>query len=200
MTYIDHFVAALQFYFELNPSEKSGPDFDRLRQSFLQNQLPPVAPAFRNTKRFAAHLADEIVRTFPGDLAHSCHAASSGFLQSWYASQPPEIIGTFAITIGSVRFQGHPVFEATRSSVAEVINCGHQPNTTLPVHVWLTLDDLTVLDLTIVSTLIASGDLPANASRILFWREDQPSEFSFEPILVDNLFFERVDSGEYSWK
>jgi len=30
---------------------------------------------------------------------------------------------------------------------------------------------------------------------ILVWREDVPSDFDFEPILVDNNFFYRVDEA-----
>ena len=57
------------------------------------------------------------------------------------------------------------------------------------------MDDLTVIDLSIVPTLVKYGHLPADTSPVLFWRENAAGDFSFEPLLVDNLFFERIDSG-----
>ena len=199
MAYFDQFISALHYYFELNPSE-TAPDFDRLRQHFIRSQSPLLAPSFDETKQFTAWIADRFVGRYPGELAHACHAASAGFMKSWELSRPVDLHGTLAITIGSVRFRGRPVFETTRDEVAKLVHAGRQSGNDVPVHVWLTLDDLTVIDLTLISTLIMSGDLPADAPPVLFWREDCPSEFSFEPVLVDNLFFERIDTGDYAWR
>lgn len=198
MPYLDQFIAALRFYFDLNPDEHALPDFDRLKQHFLQNQSPQCAPAIASTKAFLARLAAGFVEHYPGDIAHACHAASAGFLRSWEASRPAGLPGTVALTVGSVRFKGESMFDTTRSAIAELIQAGRAPETDLPVHVWLTLDDLTVIDLTIVPTLIKYGQLPTSTPPVLFWREDAAGDFDFEPLLVDNLFFERIDSGAFT--
>lgn len=106
--------------------------------------------------------------------------------------------GTLSLTVGSVRFKGEPVFETTRAAIAGLIAAGGAPAIDLPVHVWLTLDDLTVIDLSIVPTLVKYGSLPADTPPVLFWREDAAGDFAFEPLLVDNLFFERIDSGSFT--
>lgn len=198
MSYLDQFVSALRFYFELNPAEAAPRDVEGLRQHFLRQQSPSQVPSMAITKKYLAMLAAAFVEGYPGDIAHACHAASAGFLRSWNASRPPGLPGTLSLTVGSVRFKGEPVFETTRAAIAGVIAAGPAPATDLPVHVWLTLDDLTVIDLSIVPTLTGHGLLPAGTPPVLFWREEDAGDFSFEPLLVDNLFFERIDSGLYT--
>lgn len=198
MSYLDQFVSALRFYFELNPAEAAPRDFEGLRQHFLHQQSPAQVPSMANTRKFLSLLAERFVEGYPGDIAHACHAASAGFLYSWNASRLPELPGTLSLTVGSVRFKGKPVFETTRAAIAGLIAAGRAPAIDLPVHVWLTLDDLTVIDLSIVPTLITYGHLPANTPPVLFWCEDAADDFAFEPLLVDNLFFQRIDSGSFT--
>lgn len=195
MSYLDQFISALRFYVELNPAEPAPCDFNDLRQYFLHQQSPAQVPSMANTRKFLTLLAERFVEGYPGDIAHACHAASAGFLHSWHASRLP---GTLSLTVGSVHFKGEPVFETTRVAIAELIAAGRAPKVDLPVHVWLTLDDLTVIDLSIVPTLVKCGHLPADTPPVLFWRENAAGDFSFKPLLVDNLFFERIDSGLFT--
>jgi len=198
MSYLDQFVSALRFYFDLNPDEDVRPDFNRLQRHFQQARSANPASSHAITKAFLARLADRFVDGYPGDIAHACHAASAGFLASWGASRPPGLPGTLSITVGSVRFKGRHVFQTTRNAIAQLIDAGRAPGADLPVHVWLTLDDMTVIDLSIVATLIKYGELSAGAPPVLFWRDDAPGDFVFEPLLVDNLFFQRIDSGAFT--
>jgi hypothetical protein len=198
MSYLDQFVSALRFYFELNPAEPAPCDFDDLRQHFLHQQSSAQAPSMANTRKFLTLLAERFVEGYPGDIAHACHAASAGFLHSWNASRLPGLPGTLSLTVGSVYFKGEPVFETTRAAIAGLIAAGRAPAIDLPVHVWLTLDDLTVIDLSIVPTLVKYGRLPADTPPVLFWRENAAGAFVFDPLLVDNLFFERIDSGSFT--
>ncbi|WP_312165390.1 hypothetical protein [Massilia timonae] len=198
MAYLDQFISALRFYFDLYPTEASRPDFGRLQQHFQQNQSPLLAPLYEGTRAFTAHLAEQFVAGYPGEIAHACHAASAGFLKSWELSRPDGLPASLAMTVGSVRFKGQPVFETNRTAVASLVHAGRDPGTDLPVHVWLTLDDLTVVDLTIVPTLVRQGQLPSGTAPVLYWRHDTASDYEFEPVLVDNLFFERIDSGTFT--
>lgn len=197
MSYLEQFLSSLRFYVELNPAEAAPRNFDGLRQHFLHRQSPAQVQSMTDTRKFLTWLAEHFVEGYPGDLAHACHAASAGFLHSWNASRRPGLAGTLSVTVGSVRYKGTPVFETTRAAIAGLIAAGRAPAIDLPVHVWLTLDDLTVIDLSIVPTLVKYGHLPADTPPVLFWREDAAGDFAFEPLLVDNQFFERVDSGKF---
>jgi len=64
----------------------------------------------------------------------------------------------------------------------------------LPVHVWLTVEDMTVLDLTILASLRHRGQYEGHSEGMLVWKANDPGDFLFEPLLVDNLFATRVDN------
>ncbi|MGK0446908.1 MAG: hypothetical protein ACJA2M_000678 [Polaribacter sp.] len=73
---------------------------------------------------------------------------------------------------------------------------GFQPNTDLPLHVWLTLPNLTIIDLTIIPTLVDKGielTLQEKAEKVIIWKENEPSNLRYEPLLVDNSFMHRID-------
>ena len=62
-------------------------------------------------------------------------------------------------------------------------------------HVWLTFPDMTVLDLTIIPTLVDKGLIQPGSypTPYVLWREDQDSPFSYIPLLQDNNFATLVD-------
>jgi hypothetical protein len=100
-----------------------------------------------------------------------------------------------AVTIGNVYYRQNNIYKVTRTSIAQTVAEGFRADKNVDVHVWLTLDDMTVFDLTIVPTLISNGLLAADTPPLLMWRETDQSDFKFEPLLADNKFFERVDTG-----
>jgi hypothetical protein len=196
MAYLDQFVSALKFYFDLHLEEQARPDFTALAR-FLEHSRHDRS-ALGGARSLLKRFPDYFVLRYPGELAHACHAASAGFLMNWQASAPEDVPVTLSLTVGSVSYKGRPLFQTSRSAVADLVRAGPAPGVDLPVHAWLTLDDMTVIDLSIVSTLIKRGELAGSVDPVLFWHEDEPGEFVFEPVLVDNLFFERVDSGAYA--
>lgn len=103
-----------------------------------------------------------------------------------------------AVTIGNVHYKGQNIYNVSKSALKRILNVGHNTNEKLNVHVWLTLDNMTVFDLTILSSLAAMEIMPPlqeEESPVLVWREDSPGEFNYEPLLIHNAFFDLVDSG-----
>ena len=100
-----------------------------------------------------------------------------------------------SITIGNVYYRGQNVYKTTKSKIKQILAEGFQPTKTLDVHVWLTLSDMTVVDLSILSTAEAKGSeiKKYSDSHVLIWRDGQPSDFHYEPLLVDDQFYEKVD-------
>jgi hypothetical protein len=69
-------------------------------------------------------------------------------------------------------------------------------------HAWLTLDDMTVVDLTVLPTLTRWKKYPepsAKQSPVLIWREGQSSDFLYEPLLADNGFVPAIDLLDTSY-
>lgn len=59
---------------------------------------------------------------------------------------------------------------------------------------------MTVLDLTVLSSLTALGytEAPSSSNRVLVWNEEIPGDLEFEPLLVDNDFYYKVERGVVS--
>ena len=60
---------------------------------------------------------------------------------------------------------------------------------------WLTLDDMTVLDLTVHTKLLYKGykGPKLKAEKPLIWDLSIPGDLDFVPVLVDNHFMYKVD-------
>lgn len=197
-TYLDQTLEAVRFYAKLNKAfRKFEPDYVEMSQNFIEKQSPQHRGEFNHLlNKFIKPLGETYLQQYPGDIAHSCHAVSQGFYETWMRlpDVPP-----LNITIGNVYFQGENLYQVSKTSIKRILNEGNQVDKTIDLHVWLTLDDLTVIDLTILSTLRAKSLLQEQSidSNVLIWREEDPGEFRFEPLLIDNSFFQKVDSGRF---
>lgn len=192
--YVDQFIDALRFYTELHSDFGATPNFEQLRETFLQNQGPDLAENYDQIHRFLLQFGEHYVAQYPSDVAHSCHAVSHGFYETWKNFEWGEAF-PLSVTIGNVYYKGENIYNTSKDAIAQITKNGFQRGEAVDAHVWLTLDDMTVIDLTILSTLHARGILAASPSRFLLWREEIPTDFVFEPILVDNAFFGRIDTG-----
>lgn len=193
-TYLQQFLEAVRFYTELFDDAPAALDLLEIEAAIRRNQSAELAEEYRKLRLFAASFGADYIARYPGEVARACHAVSAGFFETWN-TLPFGPTFPLAVTIGNVYYRGENLYEVTRESLARIIHEGSNVNTTVNVHVWLTLDDMTVIDPTIVSTLLAKGTILADAPPVLVWREGEPSDFRFEPVLTDNQFFGRVDTG-----
>src|SRR5258707_4381263 len=166
MTYFDKYISALEFLVEFHPEiAREAGGIGKARDYLLSCQSEDQAPAYSKlVERLITPLAKfhvEKTREINGEMARSCHAVSDGFLRT-YTQSPKlsEISRHFpmAITIGDVSYKGRNIYHVTRNSVRAIMNRGRNLNEDLHVHVWLTLVNMTVVDLTIASYLRGKGE------------------------------------------
>jgi hypothetical protein len=128
------------------------------------------------------------------DNNRACHVVSDDFFRYWQM-QPFAEAFQMSITIGNVYYRDQNVYNTSKTKIRQILAEGFQPTKTLDVHVWLTLSDMTVIDLSILFTAEVKGcDIKQYSdSHVLIWKDGSPSDFHYEPLLVDNQFYEKVD-------
>lgn len=153
MNYITKFIDAVRFLEDFDKEHKDlKVDYDKFKKhiernvysnhqlnSFINENLEAVAQSF---------LANSSVSPL-----NQCHSFSQQFFENWMEHDFGKI-APVAITIGNVVYEGKDVYQVSKSSLKRTINEGFQPDKSLELHVWLTLPNMAVLDLTIVPTLV----------------------------------------------
>jgi len=195
--YSEHFFDALRWLADLQGGAQAiGQDIEGIQHVSAELQGGEFREEYEKFIPGIKAVAEHYVQRLPSPAAHSCHAVSHGFLQTWNAS-PYGRAYPLAITIGNVWFRGQNVYGATRQTILDVLAAGPQAGKKLPVHVWLTLDDMTVFDLSILASLPRLGfDRVDRSQSVLRWKEGAASDFAYEPLLVHNDFFSLVDTGK----
>lgn len=162
-------------HYEIQCSTKNKMDYELLKQRIKK-------------------IANDFYRTIPPEYTvHACHAVSHNFYDCFYNN-----INTshqINITIGDVLYKGKSIYNVTKDVILNLIKEGPTKEGALPVHVWLTLEDMTVVDLTIVMSLVDKGilELDSVTDPIVFWNDSIRSDYEYKPILVDNNFLHKVD-------
>lgn len=197
MNYLEHFVESIKFIDEVDDILNKEPiDYSDIKgdlEYYWNN---------RNHKLYAQvldqlQLMGQGLLAIVGDdnLINRCHSMSHNILLEYHRKGLPEQCG-LNITIGNVYFNDVNVYDTSREKIKHILEEGFQSDKTLDVHVWLTVENMAVFDLTIMRTLVHRGMLPHSSfidQPFNIWREDLPSSFRYEPLLVDNTFFLRVD-------
>lgn len=198
--YLDQFVNGLRFLAKINKEyRKTNPDFSDIRDIILSYKTGEVKLSYDKIREDFLKPFSNFFLAKTGtsnEIANNCHSISHSFretVEKNYGNAFP-----LSITIGNVFYKNENIYNLSKSSLKKILNEGVCLDKPLSVHVWLTLDDMTVVDLSIISTLIRRGEVTESefASLALIWTEENPGDFWFEPILVDNDFFSKVDSGE----
>lgn len=136
------------------------------------------------------YAADNSVKPF----AYQCLADSHTFLT---ACLEQGIVDKryMTLTIGDISVDGQRLYnvsrETLRSAVGTSISTFDEPK----FHVWLTLVDMTVIDLTIVKQLISEHNTSAPEipeKWLNVWRPERCGKFDYHPILIDDDFLSRL--------
>ena len=142
-----------------------------------------------------SHYASSYIQNAPIALANQCHNISQSFFDLCTKNRITEICG-MAITIGNVRYKGKELYNTTPESIKETIAKGFQPEEPLNLHVWLTLVDMSVLDLTIIPTLISKNMATTKdfkGKNLIVWRKSNDHNLEYTPMLHDDNFLHKVD-------
>lgn len=194
MKYLTQFVDSLRFLEKFDKVQKrQGLNYDDVIRGIERNILDRELQSFLDNH--LGNAASGFIQNFPGDLANLCHSVSQQFYENWM-SQEIGNIAPVAITVGNVKYKGKEVYQVSKSSVKRIMAKGFCPNESLEVHVWLTFSNMTVLDLTIVPTLISkrlASPCDFDGRRYVIWKEDGNSNFEYIPILQHNNFMYVVD-------
>lgn len=194
MEYLKQYVSSLKYLEEFSEEyRKKGNNFEAVEKELLENCSTENENRNSRIRARIEEITNSYVKTVPPEnLINNCHVITYDFYQQFIKGYGAKHID---ITIGNSYYQGKSRYNLSKQKLKTIINQGFQPDKELPVHVWLTLDDMTVFDLTIIPTLIAKGELNLNevTNHVLVWRENTISDFHFEPLLVDNDFIGRVE-------
>lgn len=173
-----------------------GQSKEELLPIFEQNQYVYNQEPLVHFEALVIKLCKEYVGNIPSKhITNACHAICQGFNDAFDASANREQ-GDLDITIGNVFYKNRNIYQLTENKLDSLMSDGFQSDKELPLHVWLTLPNLTVIDLTIIPTLLDKGEVltPREIeSNIIIWKENDHSNFRYEPLLVDNSFMHRVD-------
>lgn len=193
-SYSDQFIDAVRFFTELNGGK---PDYNALRAHIKCKQSNSAKSQseiwVERIAKFAEFIVQDRVRN-GFEVINNCHTLADDILTNWQkisgAGQAP-----LAITIGNIFYKGDCVYNVSETVIKRILNEGVISDKPLDVHVWLTLENMSVIDPTFLCTLaVRNIDIsPYGASPVLVWNENIPSDFRYEPILVDNDFYSKVD-------
>ncbi len=199
MNYLENFVNGLEELTRYNKEfKKSNPNFSEIQKTLSEFSSQRNNEPYPDIRKIIHELAIQYVKNAPvGQVVNKCHSISHGFWEGFRNSELAKVF-SLNITVGNIFYKNKNIYDLSKSKLKKIIRQGQVLSDTLDVHVWLTLNDLTVLDLTIIPTLVQQGLLPKEEltkSPVLVWHESELSNFSFQPLLVDNDFMHRVDCG-----
>lgn len=196
MEYFKQFINGLKFLERFDKAfRKQNINFETIEQDFNNSRTPENEATHHSFRNIIEKVANDYVKQIPiNNLINNCHTISDGFFNGIKANELYKNTDLY-ITIGNIIYKGINIYNLSKQKLKSIINQGFQPDKELPLHVWLTLDDMTVFDLTIIPTLLSKGIINSSeiAKPVLAWRENEVSDFLYEPLLVDNGFVDRVD-------
>lgn len=200
MTYREKFFVAAELLGMLDRVNCPPAAVAGTREYLLDANSGRHAGVFQEFHRHLPDIARKFVAEYDpiAELGRRCHSFSDLFNRGWRA-RGGERAPWFFLTVGEVRFRGESIYQVTEQKVIETYQRGFQPNEELGVHAWLTFEDMTILDLTIMASLLRRETIgPADYRRqpVVFGRSDTLVDFEYHPYLVDNDFVARVDRYE----
>lgn len=177
------------------------------RFTFDQSAKELLEETFRNTSRKAleepffsirqricseaAHYARAGTVT---PFSYQCLADSHTFLTA--CIEQKLVNKTYmTLTIGDVSVEGERLFNTKQATLEECVRDGISTVDQPRFHVWLTLADMTVIDLTIISQLLVKGCVPPpenNEQWLTVWRPERQGRFNYHPLLIDDEFLSRL--------
>ncbi|EMN7239599.1 hypothetical protein WB855_004584 [Vibrio parahaemolyticus] len=196
--YIEQFVAAFKFLEKFEPELVAMKvDYSKLAKTYRNISGQHVSPSYQGLHKHLLQAAKFSAENFAKQqpIEHQCLSVHFNF-QNWLKQQKLGEYTDFKLTIGNVYYKGSNVYKTSKTKIKQMIKRGPQLNETLDLHVWLTLDDMTIYDLSIIPTLRAKGYIKGkreSSPEVLVLRPGEESDYEYRPLLVDDGFFHRVD-------
>jgi hypothetical protein len=99
-------------------------------------------------------------------------------------------------TVGNVYLGDRNLFPTAQDGLRLLSAREKQLHEELRLYAWLTLNNMTLVDLTRPSYLRSKGVQPphvSSGSHAIIWREAEAKKLRYEPLLVDNHLLGRID-------
>jgi hypothetical protein len=201
--YIDKLTDAVAFEMELFPDVYEGEEVtvDKVRDYYAANLAPEKADSDDSIHSIFANLCNQVIkiRLDKGlSMAKNPHEACESVMAAIRNLANPKAREMIAmmnpkVTIGDVLVTGAPTYHVTKSAIKDLLANGYNPDEGLNLHVWITLFDGTVVDPTILSTLVEKERIaPENANELMVLPPHISSDLKYVPLLIHNDFFYKV--------
>lgn len=142
------------------------------------------------------YLMEVKVREGLDSLAYRCHQISQNFVENMYRMKNHIDVTErpLLVTIGNVKYAGEYLYKADIPNLEKRFKFGAKSNTPIDFHVWITLPDLSIIDLTlIVTSLVNDGQKNISSLNVTTWREDQESKYEYEPLFLHNNLMSLIE-------
>lgn len=166
-----------------------------LEQTFKNTAAKSMQEPFFSIRQRVCSLA----QTFAADqsaeaFSYQCLADSHTFLQACLKER--EVKEQYmTLTVGDISFDGKKLFGTSRQTLQQAVETGISTRDTPKFHVWLTLVDMTVIDLTIALYLIKTEHIEPPTSDdqwLTVWRPERKGRLDYHPMLIDDKFLSRL--------
>ena len=200
MTYKEEFVDACDYFHTLNgeashkrqSAEEIGKIIDELQDH--EN-----AAMYRKLAQHIRELSEVYLKNMAfDDVANKCHVVSSGVNDLFQQTKFAEGFA-LSVTVGNVSYKNEFLYETSKEEIASILLKG-RTREVLNVHVWLTLENMTIIDPSINFTLAKRGKIKEKVLRrspVRIINPGEKTDFKYFPMLVDNEFAHTVDEIGY---
>lgn len=196
MSFEKHFTQSIEFRTRFDAHFTiDEPAIELLEGTFRRTRERAMQEPFFSIRQGICALAQEYAADTSVDAySYQCLADCHVFLR---ACIEQKIVHEkyMTLTVGDVSYRGSRLFGATRETMEQVVANGISTQDVPLFHVWLTLADMTVIDLTIMDQLARKGFLDGPADKVQklnVWSPGNPGKFVYHPILVDDEFIKRL--------
>ncbi|MDC0434102.1 hypothetical protein OAM69_00480 [bacterium] len=201
MSFSEEFVRSISYRSHFDSAFKIDEDSARvLERTFEDTSARALEEPFFGIRQTVCALAqvyaaDNETAPYP----YQCLADSHTFLNACLAQK---IVNEkyMTLTVGDVSFDGQKLFDVSRSTLESAVAQGISTQDKPRFHVWLTLADMTIVDLTIINQLASLLHIcaPSSDNELLnVWRTERKGRFDYHPMLVDDDFLSRLQRAAH---
>lgn len=129
-------------------------------------------------------------------LVNRCHEVSQNFADviTELNKEPGIERKPLFITIGNVKFEDEYLYKADFESLEKRFQDGLKSKVPMDFHVWITLPDLSIIDMTLhASMLNDEGNEDINACQLITDIDGSSSPFEYEPLFVHTDIMSLID-------
>lgn len=120
-------------------------------------------------------------------IVNRCNDVSRFFLDYLNAIDHKSVIydKPLFITIGNVKLNQVYLFDIDTTNLSEKISNDTKYTNPIDFHVWVTLPDLSIIDMTLDGSLkYDCGNFDIESYKIIMWREDKECDLEYEPLYI----------------